>query len=81
MPTYIHLMELGRENLGTIEESPKRREAARELIESLGGRIVSIYYTFGRYDVVRVAEYLVNGAAARAATRFRATLSGRHTKC
>ncbi|QLD90511.1 GYD domain-containing protein [Natronomonas salina] len=71
MATYIHLMELGRENLETMEHSPDRRAAARELVESYGGEIVSIYYTLGRYDVVSVVEYPDQGAAARAAIRFR----------
>ena len=71
MPTYIHLMELGRENLETMEHSPKRREAARELVESLGGEIHEIYYTLGRYDAVSVVEYPDPGAAARATIRFR----------
>ena len=71
MPTYVHLMELGRENLETVEHSPERRQAARELVESLGGEIVSIYYTLGRYDVVSVVEYPDQAAAARAGVRFR----------
>ena len=71
MPTYIHLMEFGRENLGTMERSPDRQEAARELVESYGGEIVSIYYTLGQYDAVSVVEYLNQGTTARAAIRFR----------
>jgi uncharacterized protein with GYD domain len=71
MPTYVHLMELGRENLETMEHSPERRAAARELVAEFGGEIVSIYYTLGRYDVVSVVEYPDRSAAARAAIRFR----------
>jgi uncharacterized protein with GYD domain len=71
MPTYLHLMELGRENLETMEYSPDRREAAREFIESLGGEVKDIYYTMGRYDVVSVVEYPDRGAAAQATIRFR----------
>lgn len=71
MPTYIHLMELGRENLETMEHSPDRRKAARGLVESLGGEIRSIYYTLGRYDAVSVVEYPDATAAARASIRFR----------
>ena len=71
MPTYVHLMELGRENLETMEHSPDRREAARELVESLGGEVERIYYTLGRYDAVSVVEYPDQGAAARAAIQFR----------
>jgi uncharacterized protein with GYD domain len=71
MPTYVHLMELGKESLETMEKSPDRRQAAREMITGEGGELLAIYYTFGRYDVVAVAEYPDDGAAARAAITFR----------
>lgn len=71
MSHYVHLMELSQESLETIERSPDRREAARELVSSLGGEIRGIYYTFGRYDVVAVVEYPDDGSAARAAVRLR----------
>lgn len=71
MPTYIHLMELSQESLETMERSPDRRAAARELVESLGGEVLSIYYTFGRYDVVAAVEYPDDGSAAQAAVKLR----------
>jgi len=36
--------------------SAKRTQEARELIESLGGRIKDIYALLGEYDVVIIAE-------------------------
>jgi uncharacterized protein with GYD domain len=36
--------------------SAKRTQKARELIESLGGRVKEIYALLGEYDVVIVAE-------------------------
>lgn len=71
MPNYIHLMTLSKESLQTMERSPDRREAARELVASLGGEIQGLYYTFGRYDVVAVVEYPDDGSAAQAAIRLR----------
>jgi uncharacterized protein with GYD domain len=71
MATYIHLMELAKESLETMEKSPDRRQAAREMVAEEGGELRDMYYTFGRYDVVAVAEYPDEGAAARAAIRFR----------
>lgn len=71
MSTYVHLMELGTENLETMEHSPDRRQAAREVVAEEGGELQALYYTFGRYDVVAVAEYPDDGAAARAAVTFR----------
>jgi uncharacterized protein with GYD domain len=71
MPTYVHLMGLAKENLETMEKSPERRQAARELVADHGGELLALYYTFGRYDVVAIAEYPDDGAAARAAITFR----------
>lgn len=71
MPTYVHLMELGERSLETMDKSPDRREAAREMVADHGGEVQDIYYTFGRYDVVAIAEYPDDGAAACAAIRFR----------
>lgn len=71
MSTYVHLMELGEENLATMDRSPDRRQAARDLVTEEGGELRTIYYTFGQYDVVAIAEYPDDGAAARAAVTFR----------
>ncbi|MFT4883306.1 MAG: hypothetical protein ACI8U4_000809 [Natronomonas sp.] len=71
MATYIHLMELSEESLETMDKSPDRRQAAREMVTEYGGELLEMYYTFGRHDVVAVAEYPDDGAAARAAIRFR----------
>ena len=71
MSTYVHLMGLAKENLETMEKSPDRRQAARELVADHGGELLAFYYTFGRYDVVAIAEYPDDGAAARAAITFR----------
>jgi uncharacterized protein with GYD domain len=67
----VHLMELGEGSLETMEKSRDRRAAAREMVADYGGEKQAIYYTFGRYDVVTVAEYPNDGAAASAAIRFR----------
>lgn len=71
MPTYVHLMELGQANLEAMEHSPARRQAAKDLVESVGGEVHGIYYTFGRYDVVSVVEYPDAATAARAVIEFR----------
>jgi uncharacterized protein with GYD domain len=71
MSTYVHLMELGERSLESMDKSPDRRAAAREMVADYGGELLAIYYTFGRYDVVAIAEYPDDGAAASAAIRFR----------
>jgi uncharacterized protein with GYD domain len=42
----------------------KRRAAAKTLIESLGGKLESLYFAFGDTDVVAIADMPDNAAAA-----------------
>jgi len=42
----------------------KRRSAARTLIESLGGKLESLYFAFGSTDVFAIADLPDNAAAA-----------------
>jgi uncharacterized protein with GYD domain len=44
----------------------KRRSAARALIESLGGKLESLYFAFGSTDVFAIADLPDNAAAAAA---------------
>ncbi len=56
MSIYIMLGNLQRaafENLDSIEERDKK---AKQIIESLGGRMISLYYTFGQYDFVAIVD-------------------------
>ncbi len=38
------------------EGGSKRREAADQAIRSVGGKLESLYYTFGEHDVVGIAD-------------------------
>jgi uncharacterized protein with GYD domain len=42
----------------------KRRAAARALVESLGGKLESIYYAFGKTDAIAIIDMPDNAAAA-----------------
>ena len=44
----------------------KRRAAAKTLVESLGGKLESLYYAFGATDVFAIADMPDNAAAAAA---------------
>lgn len=57
MPTYVILGQFTDQGIRTISEGPKRREAARERIEQLGGRLLSVYNTLGAYDLVLTVEF------------------------
>lgn len=56
MPVYVMLGNLTHaafDELGSIDE---RDQKAKEIIESLGGTLISRYYTLGQYDFVVIFE-------------------------
>jgi uncharacterized protein with GYD domain len=57
MKTYITLLSYTEQGISTIESSPDRVEAAKELVEEMGGEFKDFYLTFGEYDGVAVAEF------------------------
>ena len=42
----------------------KRRDAAKTLIESLGGRLEALYFAFGDTDVMAIVDFPDNASAA-----------------
>jgi uncharacterized protein with GYD domain len=56
MPTYISLIHYTERGMATIKDSPKRLDAGRKLLKSLGGELRDFYLTMGPYDVVIVIE-------------------------
>src|SRR5215211_2636660 len=57
MPTYIVFGKFADQGIKTMGEGPQRRQAARERIEQLGGRMLSVYNTQGQYDLVITVEF------------------------
>jgi len=56
MPVYVMLGNLTHaafDELGSIDERDRK---AKEIIESLGGKMISLYYTLGQYDFVVIFE-------------------------
>ena len=56
MPIFVILGNLTEKGIKTIKEGPKRQKKSVELIESLGGKLLGLYYTFGKYDWVAITE-------------------------
>lgn len=56
MPIFIILGNLTEKGITSIKDGPKRQKQAEELIKSLGGKLLGIYYTFGKYDWVGIVE-------------------------
>ena len=71
MPKYLIQATYTAEGLqGLIKEKASgRRAAVTRAIESLGGKVEFIYYTFGDYDVVLVADMPDNVSAAAMSIR------------
>ena len=57
MPYFISLGSWTEQGIKNVKDSPKRVEAAKAAIASLGGKLVSFYYTVGKYDFIFVTEF------------------------
>ncbi len=69
MSTYISLINFTDQGIRTVKDSPKRLEAARQLISDLGGSMTGFYLTMGGYDLVAIIELPNDQAAAQFALR------------
>jgi uncharacterized protein with GYD domain len=75
MPYYLVQAAYTPEAWAAQLKNPRdRREAVKPLMEKLGGRLESLYYAFGEYDIVAIIEGPDNIAAA--ATALTVTASG-----
>lgn len=65
MPTYVMLAHWTDQGMRTIDDSPKRIDAARKQLEDMGGRVLSVYMTMGVYDLVITYDAPDDAVAAR----------------
>jgi uncharacterized protein with GYD domain len=56
VPHYISLMRWTTQGLAGLPGWRERVEEGQRTIESSGGRLVGVYVTLGRYDVVEIFE-------------------------
>jgi uncharacterized protein with GYD domain len=56
MALYVMLGNLTREAFGKLESLEERDGKLKSLVESLGGKIVGLYYMIGRYDFVLIFD-------------------------
>ena len=57
MPTYVTLMKWTEQGIKDIKSTVDRSEQARQAIEQMGGRMSTIYWTQGAYDIVAIADF------------------------
>ena len=56
MATFVSLINWTEQGIKNFRDSPKRADAFREVVEKNGGRVISIYWTLGEYDIIAVTE-------------------------
>ena len=56
MATYVTLLNYTDQGIRNTKEAPQRIEAAKALIESMGGRFITYYLTLGQFDTVIIVE-------------------------
>ena len=56
MATYIILINYTDQGIRNVKDSPKRLDAAKKMLKSMGGDIKDFYLTMGSYDLAIVAE-------------------------
>jgi uncharacterized protein with GYD domain len=56
MPIFVVLGNFTGEGVKGLKNLPKAYESAKKLVESVGGKLLGHYYTFGRYDWVSIVE-------------------------
>jgi uncharacterized protein with GYD domain len=66
MPKYLIHASYTAEGLKGLQKDKAsgRQQAVRQVLESVGGRLESIYYAFGQDDVVIIADLPDNVAAS-----------------
>jgi uncharacterized protein with GYD domain len=56
MTIYVMLGNLKSSAFEKFETIEDRDKKAKKVIESLGGKMISLFYTFGRYDFVVIMD-------------------------
>ena len=47
MPTYISLVNFTDQGIRNFNDTPKRAQAFKDLVEQMGGKLIGLYYTMG----------------------------------
>ena len=65
MSIYIVLANWTEQGARAVKDSPRRFDAAKKLLEDMGGEMKSFYMTMGDYDLVAIYEAPDDAVAAR----------------
>jgi len=64
MATYIVFGNFTEQGIRNAKDSPKRKEAFKEMAKKLGVTVKDVYWTLGQYDIVLILEAQDDMAAA-----------------
>ena len=65
MPHFMFQASYSGEALNALGKNPENRtDVIKRMVESVGGRLESVYYCFGEYDAVCIFEAPDNSSAA-----------------
>jgi uncharacterized protein with GYD domain len=56
MPTFIGLINWTDQGIKSYKETVDRAARAEEIAQTVGGRVVDIYWTLGEHDIVVIFE-------------------------
>ena len=79
MPTYISLVNYTDQGIRNVKDSPKRLDAAKKLLKTLGGEVKDFYLAMGTYDLIIVVEAPNDEAMAKFALALASTGNVRTT--
>ncbi len=65
MPTYVMLANWTDQGLRAIAEGPRRMDAAKKMLEDMGGQVRNLYMTMGQFDLVGIYDAPDDAIAAR----------------
>lgn len=65
MSTFISLINYTERGIQKIRKSPERLDAAKTMLEEMGGKFVKFYLIMGQYDIVLIYEAPDDAVSAR----------------
>jgi uncharacterized protein with GYD domain len=69
MPTYVALINWTEQGIKNFRDTTQRAEEFSRLVEGSGGKVRELLWTVGTYDIVAVADFPDDEAAAAALLR------------
>jgi uncharacterized protein with GYD domain len=56
MATYVMLAHFTDQGVQTVKDSPKRRDAFKEMAKKHGATVKEVFWTLGQYDLVALVD-------------------------